>query len=115
MPTVQAAYAFVATHTATLLRLTWLPILISASAGTWATLKLLPYRAALQSANPPEVAAALQSVLGWVMLGLLVPVIMSAVAAVAILRYVIRGEAGSATRLMSRLVSRNCASSPSRS
>jgi hypothetical protein len=90
--TAQAIYAFVATNFFILLRLTWLPLLINALAATVSTLKLLPYVPALESKNAAEIAAALGPAAGWILLGLAVPLVMNAVAGVAILRYVVRGD-----------------------
>jgi hypothetical protein len=90
--TVQTTYTFVAQHITTLLRLTWLPLFINALAGVWTSLELMPYVTALTSKDPQQFAAAAGPAAGWVALGLIVPLTMSAVAGVAVLRFVVNGD-----------------------
>lgn len=90
--TVQTTYTFVAQHVTTLLRLTWLPLFINALAGVWTSLELMPYVAALTSKDPQQVAAAAGPAAGWIALGLVVWLAMSAVAGVAVLRFVVEGD-----------------------
>jgi len=98
--TAQTTYAFVAANALTLLRLTWLPLLINSLAATFSSLKLIPYLPALESKSPSAIAEALGPALGWILLGLTVPIVMSAVAGVAILRCVVRGDRSVSNRIV---------------
>jgi hypothetical protein len=84
----------VISHVVTLLRLTWLPVLITSLAGIYTSVKLAPFVPAIESRNAAEIADAFSNSFGWIALGVLVPLAMNAVVAVAVLRYVIRGDLG---------------------
>lgn len=96
----QTTYRFVGLHVRTLLRLTWLPLLISALASTYTDLKLLPYLPAFERKDTATMMASLGPMAGWLAFGLCMTTIMSAVAAVAVMRYVVRGDLGTDNKLV---------------
>lgn len=96
----QSTYLFVWTHALTFLRLTWLPLLISSLASTYTSVKLLPFLPALQNKAPAAIVAAAKPIAGWLLFGLGITVIMSAVAAVAVMRYVVRGDPGTDNKVV---------------
>ncbi len=96
----QTTYRFVGVHLRTLLRLTWLPLLISALASTYTSLKLLPYLPAFEHKDTSAMMASLGPMAGWLVFGLAVTTIMGAAAAVAVMRYVVRGDLGTDNKLV---------------
>lgn len=96
----QTTYKFVGVHVRTLLRLTWLPLLISALASTFTSLKLLPFLPAFEQRNTEAMMAAAGPMAGWLVFGLGITTVMGAVAAVAVMRYVVRGDLGTDNKLV---------------
>lgn len=90
--TLRLTLTFLASHARTLLRLIWFPVLILALSDVFFTAKLLPFLPAIQSGNVAEIQNSLLPSLGFIALGLLVPLVMSATAATAVLRFVVLGE-----------------------
>lgn len=96
----QTTYTFVGAHALTLLRLTWLPLVINALASTYTSLRLLPFLPAFEHKNTVAMMSALGPMAGWLLAGLAVTTIMSAVAAVAVMRYVVRGDPGTDNKIV---------------
>ena len=83
---------FIAANAAVLLRMVWLPALLLALCGVFFASGIVPNLPALQSGDAQQLERALLLSWKFIALGVLVPIVMSATAGTAIMRFAVFGE-----------------------